>query len=98
MRQVALWGGIVGIVISALILTSLAFGVSGVLKVHDIDLMYVLWPSSIILTIGWRTTVTGIATTMLSVAINFVTYAGIALILHVCLRSFVDSVRHGSAK
>lgn len=98
MRQVALWGGIVGLVISALILASLAFGVSGVLRVHDIDLMYVLWPSSMMLTIGWRTTAAGIATTVLSVAINFLTYAGIALVLGACIRSVVGSVRHGLAK
>ncbi len=97
-RQVILCAGTVGLIISGLILTTLAFGVSGSLTVHKIDLMYVLWPSSTILTVGWRTTARGIATTVLSVVINCLTYSGIAALLLVCIRSVVRLIRHWSAR
>jgi hypothetical protein len=86
-RQVALSGGVVGLVISGAILTLLALGVSGVLIVNGIDLMYLLWPSSRMLTVGWRTTPTGITITALSVIVNCLLYLGIAMLLRFILRS-----------
>lgn len=97
-RHVALCGGIVGLIISGLILTLLAFGVSGALTVHNIQLMNALWPSSTMLTVGWRTTPMGITITVLSVLINFLTYSAIALLLRAGIRSALGLVRHGSAK
>jgi hypothetical protein len=98
MRHVALCGGIVGLIISCVILTLLAFGVSGVLTVHSIQLMNVFWPSSTMLTVGWRTTPVGITITVLSVVINSLTYSAIVLLLRAGIRSALGLVRHGSAK
>jgi len=92
-RQVAWCAGTVGLIVSSLILASIAFGVSGALTVHNIDLRYVLWPSWIMLTTGWRTTALGIAITVLSVVLNCLTYLGVAILLRVSIRSIVGVVR-----
>jgi TRAP-type C4-dicarboxylate transport system permease small subunit len=76
----------VGLVISGAILKLLALGVSGVLIVSGIDLMHLLWPSSMMLTVGWHTTPTGITITALSVVLNCFLYLGIAMLLRFFLR------------
>ena len=45
-RRVLLAGGIVGLLVSGVVLALLWFGVAGVLGVGGTDLMSVLWPSS----------------------------------------------------
>jgi hypothetical protein len=50
-----------------------------------IDLRVILWPSSVILTVGWFSTTPGILTTMLSVAINCLFYVAVALSLRACI-------------
>jgi len=52
-----------------------------VLTVNEIDMMYILWPASLILTTGWRTTVPGITLTVISVLLNSITYAVLAVLL-----------------
>jgi hypothetical protein len=51
------------------------------LEVGRTDLMYVVWPSSLMLIGGWHTTPLGILVTILSVVTNCLLYAGVALIL-----------------
>jgi hypothetical protein len=93
--RVALCSGLLGLAISGTILVLLYFGVSGILVVGPkIDLMYLLWPSSIFLLITWRTTMQGILLTALLVALNFGLYATVALLLRyalhlICRRSEV---------
>lgn len=77
-RQVLLIGAIVGLSVSIAILSLVWYGVAGVLNVGRTDLMYVFWPSSLMLTVGWRTTLPGISTTVVSVALNCLLYLAVA--------------------
>jgi hypothetical protein len=75
-------GALVGLGVSIAVLTLLWFGVAGVLNVGRTDLMYVFWPSPLMLTTGWRSTAPGIATTVVSVAINCLLYTAVAYALY----------------
>ena len=86
-RRIVLSAGTIGLMVSIAILTLIALGVAGVLTIHEINLMYVLWPSSLILTTTWRTTVRGISLTVISVFLNCLTYSLIAVLLRSGLRS-----------
>lgn len=86
-RQILLTGVMVGLCVSAAVLALLWFGVSGILVVRGTDLMYVFWPSSLMLTVGWRSTVPGIMTTVASVAINCLLYMTLAYVLHRAVRA-----------
>jgi len=77
----ALLGAAIGLLVCAGVLALMWFGVSGVLNVGDTNLMYVFWPSSIILVGGWHTTKLGIAITVYSVVTNCLIYAGVALLM-----------------
>jgi len=86
-RQAAAVGGSVGLIISAAVLVLLGrFGVWHLTSIGNTDLRVILWPSSVMLTIGWRSTVPGIMTTLSSIAINCLLYAGMALLLRGCFR------------
>lgn len=74
-------GCVLGLVTSGIVLTLMWFGVSGVLHFANTDLMYVLWPSSVMLTVGWRNTLPGIAITLISVILNCLTYTAVVLLL-----------------
>jgi hypothetical protein len=50
------------------------------------DLRLILWPSSIMITVGWCSTAAGIMTTISSIAINCLLYIGIALSLRRCFQ------------
>jgi hypothetical protein len=89
MRLLILSAG-TGLMVSVAILTLIAFGVAGVLIVHETDLMYVFWPASRMLTIGWRTTLSGITLTAVLVFLNCLTYSVIAFLLRAGLRSLVS--------
>ena len=89
MRLMALLGAVIGLVVSGSVLALMWFGVSGALRVGNTDLMYVFWPSSLVLIGGWHTTGLGIVITILSVVTNCLMYAGVALLL----RWAVDRVR-----
>ena len=69
------------------VLVLLWFGVAGVLCVRQIDLMYVFWPSSLMLTVTWRSTTFGITTTLESVAINCLLYMVVGYALHRIVRT-----------
>jgi hypothetical protein len=80
-RQVLIAGGIVGLLVSSAVLTLIWFGVAGVLNVGRTDLMYVLWPSSVMLVGGWRSTIPGVMITASSVVINCLLYMALAYAL-----------------
>ncbi len=88
-RQAGFTGSGIGLLVSIAVLVLLGFGVSGILYVGSTDFMYVLWPSSLILTVGWRSTPSGIIITALSVAMNCLTYAAGALLVRAGMRSIV---------
>ncbi len=79
-------GAVAGLIVSGAILTLLWFGVSGVLTVGHTDLMYVFWPSSIMLLGDWCTTPAGIMITVSSVAINCLLYGVVAVSVHFLIR------------
>ena len=86
-RQSAILGVIVGLLISTAILILMWYGVGGILAIGNntdpIDLMYIVWPSALMLTVGWRTTPHGIITTLISVIINCCVYGILAILLRI---------------
>jgi hypothetical protein len=85
-RRVAIVGGGVGLLVSGVVLVLLWFGVAGVLRIGRTDLMYLLWPSSLMLTITWDRTLFGITLTVVSVALNVLMYGAIAILIERALR------------
>jgi hypothetical protein len=81
LKLTAVFGAAIGLVVSGGVLVLLWLGLSGVLEVGRTDLMYVLWPSSLVLVGGWHTTPLGILITICSVVTNCLLYAGVALML-----------------
>jgi hypothetical protein len=79
-------GSAVGLLVSGAVLVLLWFGVAGVLRIGHTDLMYILWPSSLMLTIAWDKALFGIALTVISVALNVLMYGAIATLLERALR------------
>jgi len=96
-RRLILSAGTIGLLISIAILTSIAFGVAGVLTIHEVNLMYVLWPSSLILRTTWRTTGRGISITVISIFLNCLTYAVIAVLLRAGLQCVLKLTDRGKA-
>jgi hypothetical protein len=80
-RQVLIVCGIIGLLVSSAVLALLWFGVAGVLVVGKTDLMYVLWPSSVMLLTSWRSTIPGIMITASSVVINCLLYMALGYAL-----------------
>ena len=97
-RTLLLSAGMVGLIVSIVILTLMAFGVAGTLFTHEIDLMRFLWPSSLILTTGWRTTAHGITLTVIAVLLNCLTYSVVAVLLGTGFRSTANLIRWGHLK
>jgi hypothetical protein len=84
--QSAVVGGTVGLLVSGLVLMLLWIGVAGVLMVGRSDLMYFLWPSSLMLTVTWGRTLNGIMTTIAAVVLNVLMYATIGILLQKGIR------------
>ncbi len=82
-RTLILAAAIAAIMVCAVVLTLMGLGVSGVLG----DLTYVIWPSSVILLVTWRTTPLGIAVTAFSVLLNCASYVAVALLGRTLIRS-----------
>lgn len=80
-KSIAVFGATVGLLVAGAILVLLWLGVSGILKAGQTDVMYVLWPSSLILVAGWRTTSVGILIALLAVLVNCALYACLATLL-----------------
>lgn len=85
-RQVLIVGGIVGLLVSSLVLALIWFGVGGVLNVGGTDVMYVFWPSSVMLVVGWRSTIPDVMITASSVVINCLLYMAVAYALLLAAR------------
>lgn len=81
MRTAALIGVSLGLIVCCGVLTLLWFGVAGILWIDGTNLTNIVWPSSLMLIGGWRTTLNGILTTLVSVVLNCATYAIIAVLL-----------------
>jgi len=79
-------GGAIGLAVCCIVLALMWYGVSGVLYVNDTNLGHILWPSSVMLVVGWRSTVPGIMLTVSSVAINCLLYMVVAYSLWGVLR------------
>ena len=77
-RQILIVGGTVGLLVSSALLALLWFGAAGVLVIGKTDLMYVFWPSSVMLVTGWRSTIPGMMITASSVVINCLLYMAFA--------------------
>jgi hypothetical protein len=93
-KQTALLGGGLGFIVSGTVLAFLwLYGIFEwrLIKGSRIDLTRVLWPSSSMLTVTWRSTVPGIMITVFSIAINCLLYMGTALFLHGIFVLFVKS-------
>lgn len=86
-KQTAMLGSVIGLITSSAVMVLLWFGVSGVLGFRGYDLMYLVWPSAVMLVGGWRSTLPGIIISAYSVAINCLMYAAVALLLRACIRS-----------
>lgn len=86
-------GAFVGFCVSLAVLALFWFGVAGVLNVGRTDLIYIFWPSSLMLTVGWRSTAPGIATTVISVGINCLLYMAVAYGLYRIVQAVNKSVR-----
>jgi len=69
---VLLIGALFGLAISGAVLTLLWFGVAGVLHANatGTDWMHVFWPASVMLVVGWRSTIPGLMITVSAVAIK----------------------------
>ena len=85
-RQVAIVGGTVGLFVSGAVLVLIWFGVAGALAIGHTDLMYLLWPSSLMLTVTWDKSLIGITLTVISVALNILMYGVIAILLDKAFR------------
>jgi hypothetical protein len=86
-------GAVVGFCVSLAVLALLWSGVAGVLNVGRTDLMYMLWPSSLMVTVGWRNPAPGTAATVMSVAINCLLYMSVAYALYRIVRAVNKWVR-----
>ncbi len=71
---------------SSVVLALIWFGVGGILDVGGTDLMYVFWPSSVMLVVGWRSTIRGVMISASSVVINCLQYMAIAYALPLAVR------------
>lgn len=78
-------GAAIELVAPVFVLTLLAFGLGFGVAVGDVNLTGILWPTSVMLLVGWNRTITGMATTLFSILINCVLYASVALLLRVMI-------------
>jgi hypothetical protein len=74
--------GTAALMVAATVLALLwRFGIWRIVAVSNTDLRAVLWPSSVMITVGWCSTAAGIMTTISSIGMNCLLYIGIALLL-----------------
>jgi hypothetical protein len=85
-RQAVIAGGSLGLTVPALVLALLwRYGIWEIM-LGDTDLRKMLWPSSVIMMVGWCCTVPGVLLTVLSIAINCLLYVAVALLLRAGIR------------
>jgi hypothetical protein len=98
-KRAAIVGAIVGFLVCSAILILLYFyGVWYLCPIGRTDLRAILWPSSIMLTVGWRTTMRGVLITLSAVAINCAVYAGVFLFLSRAWHSLVKRPQPARSK
>jgi hypothetical protein len=85
-KQIVIIFGVLGLIAPAITLLLLWFGLGGGFGVGNINLTNLLWPSNVMLILGWHSTVPGIMITLSSVAINCLLYIAIALVGRTCIR------------
>ena len=84
-RQVLLIGGIAGLSIPALALALAWFGLPSDFMAGEVNLTRLLWPSYMMLVVGWRSTIPGIVITIFAVATNCLLYMAFAYTLRRCV-------------
>ena len=95
-KNSAIVGATIALMVSVSVLSLMWYGVSGVLRLRNLDLTVVFWPSSLMLTTGWRSSFPGITITISSIAVNCLLYAGIAVAIDTLVRAIARSSRMGS--
>jgi hypothetical protein len=85
-RKLIFLAGGVGLVMPAVALTLLGFGISGELMAGDTNLTFVFWPFFHMLTGGWRSTVPGILITVAAITYNCLLYIVLALLVRACIQ------------
>jgi hypothetical protein len=86
-RQAAFAGGLVGLIVPAIVLTLLyLFGIWRIVRVGSTDLTHILWPFSVMLTTTWHSTIGGVLITVAAVAFNCLMYIALALLLQAFMR------------
>lgn len=95
-KNSAIVGATIALMVSVSVLSLMWYGVSGVLRLRNLDLTGAFWPSSLMLTTGWCSSFRGITITVLSVAINCLLYAGIAVAIDTLVRAIARSIAPGS--
>jgi hypothetical protein len=92
-KQTAMIAGTVGLTVCVTVLgLLLRYGIWEIMVLGKTDVRVILWPSSIMITVGWCSTAAGIMTTISSIAINCLLYVGIALLLRRCFQ-WISGVR-----
>ena len=80
-------GCIAGLIPPAIILTLLyRYGIWEIMLGRT-DLRLILWPFSVMLPLNWCCTVSGVLTTMASVASNCLMYASLLLLVRLCAKT-----------
>jgi hypothetical protein len=80
-RRVLLIGSIGGFVVPAIALALLSSGLPSDFMAGDLNLTRLLWPSYVMLVVGWRSTIPGMMITILSVVTNCLLYMALAYII-----------------
>jgi hypothetical protein len=86
-KQIAIIASAVAFTVCGTVLGLLwEYGIWEIMLLGRTDVRVILWPSSIMITVGWCSTTAGIITTISSIAINCLLYVGIALLPRRCFR------------
>lgn len=85
MKKTIIVGGLIGLIVPIITIVILWFGLGFGISIDGINITNLLWPSSIMLIRGWRSTLPGVMITLSSIVINCLLYAGVLLLM----RSFV---------
>lgn len=89
-KQAVIVGGFLGLVPPVIILALLGFyRVWYIMPIGGTDLRVIFWPFSIMLTVGWFSTVRGVLITTSAIAYNILTYAAVALILRIGINRMI---------
>jgi hypothetical protein len=70
-----------------------SYGIWEIMLFGKTDVRVILWPSSSMITVGWRSNPAGITMTISSIAINCILYVAVALLLRRCFQWITGSNR-----